>query len=213
MKIRTDDPLYYIHNHGIDINNNEIYLVGEDSYVNGVGVEEAEEPGVEFLMANKFIKNLSILSHNSDDPITIKMKTNGGDWSEGVAIYDAIKSCKNEVTIINYTHARSMSSIIFLAGDKRLMHKHSSFMFHGGTIYTGGTVRQFRTEYKQNEIAHKQMMEIYVNHLKDKPYWKGKTERQIHNWLEKQMKEHEEVYLSAEEAVEYGFADEIIEHY
>ena len=212
-KIQSSDAVHEIHINGVDIANNEIYLVGEESYNSGAGIEEAAEPGVEYLMSNRFIKNLNILSKNTDNIITIHMKTCGGHWGEGMAIYDAIKACKNEVTIINYTHARSMSSLIFLAADKRIMMPHSTYMIHEGTIHAGGTVKQFRTEAEQNEIAMKQMMNIYVEHLLTKSYWKGKSSAQIHNWLTKNMRDKEEFYMSAEEAVEYGFADEIMEGY
>jgi len=209
MKIISNDVIHDIHVNGIDIINNTIYLVGEDTYISGTGVDETEESGVEFLMANRFIKNLNILSSRSDNPITIHMKSCGGHWQEGMAIYDSIKACKNTISVINYTHARSMTSLIYLASDKRIMMPHSTYMIHEGTIVAGGTHRQFKTEAEQNEKSMKQMMIIYVDHLFGRPYWEGKTKKQIHNWLVKQMREKEEVYFSSEEAVEMGFADEI----
>lgn len=212
-KIQSSDVIHDIHSNGIDVSNNEIYLVGEEIYVSGVGVEETSEPGIEYLIASRFIKNLNILSNNSDDSITIHMKTCGGDWTEGMAIYDAIKACKNDITIINYTHARSMSSLIFLAADKRIMMPHSTYMIHEGSIHTGGTIKQFRTEVEQNDKSMDQMMTVYVNHLHGKTHWKGKTKLQIKNWLIKQMKDKEEFYMSAAEAVKYGFADKILQGY
>ena len=212
-KLSDTDNMHYLHEYDIDINNNEIYIMGTRDYITGNGVDETEQPGVEWYMANKFIKNLNTLSKKSDDPITIHMSTCGGHWFPGIQIYQAIKTCKNHITIINHTEARSMSSIIFLAGDELVMHEYSSFMFHSGTISTSGTVKQFRTEYKENEKSMEQMMKIYINRLSDKPYWKGKNKIQIRNWINKQMDRHEEVYLSAQEAVEIGFADRIIDHY
>jgi len=212
-KIQSSDVIHDIHVNGLDIIHNEIYLIGEETYIAGMGVEETEEPGVEFVMVNRFIKNLNILANNSDNPITIHMKSCGGDWMEGMAIYDAIKACKNTISIINYTHARSMTSMIYLAADKRIMMPHSTYMIHEGTIHTGGTIKQFRTEAIQNEKAMEQMMKLYVNHLFGKTYWKSKTKLQIKNWLIKQMKDKEEFYMSAEEAVEYGFADEVMYGY
>ena len=209
----TSENIHDIHTHGIDLNHRELYLIGEESYNSGAGVEETAEPGVEYIMASKFIKNLNILSNISTSDITIHMKTCGGHWQEGIAIYDAIKSCDNNIKIISYTHARSMSSIIFLAADERIMHKHSNYMVHEGTTHTGGTIRQLRTEFEQNEVTMKQMMNIYINHLKNKPYWVNKSEKQIEGWLVKNMRDKEEFYLSAEEAVKFGFADKVIESY
>lgn len=212
-KIQSNDVINDIHVNGVDVTNNEIYLVGEETYIAGIGVEDTSEPGVEFLMINRFIKNLNILCNNSEEDITIHMKTCGGDWMEGMAAFDAIKTCKNNVTIINYTHARSMSSLIFLAADKRIMMPHSTYMIHEGSIHTGGTVKQFRTEYEQNEKANDQMLNVYVDHLSKQKYWKGKTNKQIRKWLVQEMDKKEEVYFSAEEAIEIGFADEILYGY
>ena len=207
--IGASDNIHYVHNHEIDFLNNEIYLVGVPDYQSGVGVEDSGEPGVEHIMASRFIKNLNLLSNQNDEEITIHMKTCGGDWTEGIAIHDAIKACKNPVTIICYTHARSMSSLIFLAADYRKMHKHATYMFHGGTIFTGGTQRQFQTQYEENKKSMEQMLDIYVDHLKERSM-KSKSKKAIREWVQEQMKEKEDVFFSAEEALKLGFTDEII---
>ena len=76
-----------------------------------------------------------------------------------MAIYQAIEACPNYVTILNYTHARSMSSLIFLAADWRAMLPYSTYMFHEGTWGFEGTVRQARTEFVELQKAHEQMNE------------------------------------------------------
>lgn len=212
-KISLTDNLHYLYDNDIDILNNTIYLISVPDYVIGTGIDETEQSGVEFLQANRFLKNLHTLESLSDDPITIHQSTCGGHWYFGMQIYQAIKSSKNHITIINHTEARSMSSLTFLAADTRIMMPYSTFMVHTGTIHTGGTLTQLRTEFAQSEKSMEQMMDIYVNHLKDKPYWKNKSDKFINKWLVEQMKNKEEFYMSAEESVEYGFADSIMELY
>ena len=205
IKYAGDHYLYDVHSYDIDVPANHIYLVGNDEYA---GIEDGE-PGVEFSMANRFIRNLNILMRKSNDPILIHMKTCGGDWSEGMAIYDAIKTCPNHICILSYTHARSMSSIILQAADKRVMMPHSTFMFHDGTMAMAGTVKQYFTEADELKKSCEQMMKIYINSMKAKGKMKNLTTQKIRNWLRSQMDKKEEVYLSAEQAVELGFADEI----
>lgn len=195
-----------IHDNGIDLTSNQIYLFGESTYAD---VHEGAEPGVEYVMANRFIKNLNILMRKSDEPILIHMKTCGGDWKEGMAIYDAIRACPNKVTILNYTHARSMSSLIFQAADKRVMMPHSTFMFHDGTIAMSGTVKQFYTEVEQCKIAEEQMMAIYIDVMRRNGKMKDQKPEKIQKWLREQMDKKEEVYLNASQSIEFGFADEI----
>lgn len=204
-----DDDVVCIHDYNLDYKTNEIYLMGEEKFNdNETG---AQEPGVEYIMANRFIKNLNMLTRRSKDNVLVHMKTNGGDWMEGMAIYDAIKLCPNYVTILNYTHARSMSSLIFLAADERVMMPHSTYMFHEGTIVYDGTSKQGRTEGKEDEKNKKIMINIYVNHLKNSPKGSLRTQskKEIKQWLIDQMNEKEEVYINAKKAVKLGFADRI----
>jgi len=211
--LSLSDNLHYLYDNDIDILNNTIYLISVPDYITGTGVEDTEQSGVEFLQANRFIKNLHTLESLSDDPITIHQSTCGGHWHFGMQIYQAIKSSKNFITIVNHTEARSMSSLTFLAGDERIMMPYSVFMIHTGTIHTGGTLTQLRTEFIQSEKDMDEMMSIYVTHLKDKPYWKNKSKEFINEWLINQMKDKEEFYMSSEDAVKYGFADSIMELY
>jgi ATP-dependent protease ClpP protease subunit len=209
QRYMVDDPIWNIHEHGIDVKANHLYLLGEESYQYGVGDEDTGEPGVEFIMANRFIKNLNILMRRSDKPILIHMKTCGGHWSEGMAIYDAIKACPNRICILNYTHARSMSSLIFQAADKRVMMPHSEFMFHHGSMWYGGTSKQFLTEAEQLKKSCITMTEIYTEKMKEKGCFSKRSKSFIRDWIEEEMKKKEEVFMDAKETVKHGFADEI----
>lgn len=208
LKYKDDAHIYNIHEYGIDYLANEIYLVGSTDYI---GVEEGEA-GVEFAMASTFIKNLNILMRKSEEPILIHMKTCGGYWEEGMAIYDAIKTCPNQVTVLNYTHARSMSSLIFSAADKRVMMPHSTFMFHQGTFTTHGTTKVAITEFKELERTSKVMLDIYVEVLKDSNGTMAKkSKKAIREWLVSEMDKKEDVYLTAKQSVATGFADSIFD--
>jgi ATP-dependent protease ClpP protease subunit len=202
----SDDPAFYIHNHNLDLQRNEIYLFGREEFSYGAG-EMIPEPGVEFTMANQFIKSIRILQLHSPTPILVHMKTCGGMWEEGMAIYDAIASCPNEVIVLNYTHARSMSSLIPLAASKFVMMPHSTYMIHEGTFGFEGTQKQLRTEYIEAEKSMEEMLNIYVVRLKSQGKFKSKSAKWIREMLSGMMNDREEVYLTAKEAVEYGFAD------
>lgn len=203
---REFSTLAYIHEYDLDVEKRDIFLFGREEYKDAY---EGAEPGVEWMMANRLIKNLRILQSLSPDPILIHMKTNGGEWMEGMAIYQAIKACPNYIVILNYTHARSMSSIILQAADYRVMMPYSQFMYHDGTIGLDGTVRQFWTEAEQQKISEKQMFDIYLNKAEGAPHWEGKKRWQIKKLMRARMDKKEEVYLTADETVEQGFADKV----
>lgn len=200
--------IHDMHEYGVDVRHFVIYLQGieTDPY------EDCVEPGVEYRMANRFIKNIHILTGiDSDKPITIFMKTNGGDWAEGMAMYDAIVAVENPVTIVNHTHARSMTSIIFQAANKRIMMAHSTFMFHEGTFGVDGTWKQVKTSVKFAKTTDKQMLDVYIDAIKRTPHssmhsW---SRGRISKWLKTSMDKTEEVYMLPEQAIKAGFADQM----
>jgi len=210
-KIKTDDPIYLLHEHGIDTENNIIFLYGEAIYVEP-GTDDTEEPGVEYVMTNRFLKNLHFLmKQGSDKPILIDMKTNGGDWHEGMAIYDAIKACPNPIVILNRTHARSMSSIILQAATKRVMMPHSYFMFHEGELGISGTEKQVRSYIKFSKADTEVMLDIYTAKMKRKGKYKNQPKKKIRRMLQDFMNKKEDVYISSKEAVEWGLADSVFD--
>lgn len=194
-----------MHEYHLDEQERVIYLVPED-YTRSF---DDIEPGVEYLMATRFIKNLHYLETCSDEAITIHLKTNGGHWMEGLAIYQAIKHSPCWIEMIVHTHARSMSSIILQGADNRVMMPYSHFMYHDGTIGMEGTVKQFWTEATELRKSQDQMMDIYIDRCHGAEGWGNMMRREIRDAMREQMDKKEEVYLDAEQAVWFGFADEI----
>jgi ATP-dependent protease ClpP protease subunit len=208
INYKADDHVEQIHTNNLDTQANHLYLMGEAAYADWQ--VDGMEPGVEYLMANRFIKNVNILMRkNPESPILIHLKSNGGFWEEGMAIYDMIKACPVPVTILNYTHARSMSSIIFQAANKRVMMPHSYFLFHDGTLGVDGTVKQVESAVDFNKLSTDIMLDIYVEAMKRGGKFSKKSKEFIRTWLRTEMDRKEDVYLTAEQAVEYGLADEI----
>jgi ATP-dependent protease ClpP protease subunit len=179
----------------------------------GYDVAGIDEPGIEYMISKRFIKNINLcMRTNPGQPVIIHMKTCGGFWEEGMAIYDAIKSCPSKVTILNYTHARSMSSLIFQAADKRVMMPHSYFMFHDGTYAIEGTVKQVYSSIDFDKKNSKIMLDIYAEKMNEKGEWAGKGITKIKKWLRDQMDRKEDVFLTADQTVELGLADGIFNY-
>jgi ATP-dependent protease ClpP protease subunit len=195
----------------LDARNREIYLTGYDDleYMD----DPTEEPGVEYRMASQLIKNLRFLAIQSEDPILIHMKTCGGYWEEGMAIYDAIKACPCYVTILSYTHARSMSSIILQAADWRVMMPHSYFMYHLGEEMYGGTFKQLLSYAEWAKKTKAVMLGIYADRIMqaNKGTWAAWGKEKIVNHMSEKMDAKEDVYVSAAAATRYGLADAVFD--
>ena len=211
LKIKSEDLIYHLHEYDIDLVSNHVYLMSVDR---GYEVEpDGGESGIDYVISKRFIKNINIcMRTNPDKPIVIHMKTCGGLWEEGMAIYDAIKSCPSQITILNYTHARSMSSIIFQAADKRVMMPNSYFMLHDGTYGVEGTYKQVLSTVDFDKRTEATMLSIYAEKMNEQGTMKGQTLSKIKKWLRYQMDKKEDVFFTAEQAVDLGLADEIFNY-
>jgi ATP-dependent protease ClpP protease subunit len=194
--------LHDIHEYSIDSDSREIYLHGY------IGSEEGE-PGVDYRMAVRFEKNLNFLKKQSKDPITIHMHTIGGMWHDGMGMFDLIESCGCEVTIIGYAEVSSMSSIIMQAAHRRLLMPHTRFMVHYGDMCIESNSVSVKSAVDENERLNRLMLEIYSNRCSVGKGFKDRSKTRIKKFLDTKMRQKKEWYMSAEEAIQYGFADDI----
>ena len=203
IDLSTVDKINLQLQYDINVDENSINLFGDESYD-----MDTNEPGVEYKMANKFIRGFRLLEQlNPKKRILIHMKTCGGHWTEGMAIYDTINNSKNSVTIISYTHARSMSSIILQAADRRVLMPHSYFLYHEGTLALSGNYRTVVSEVLWQSKCAEQMLEIYAGRIAECRETSGRKD--IKEQLQRDMEIKDDVFLTPTNAIAYGFADEI----
>jgi len=207
---KAEDPVYRMQEYHLDIQNNHIYLFGDHNLA-GTDAYGDAEPGVNFTMANRFVLNMHLCMKTSQSPVVIHMKTNGGDWIEGMAMFDMLISYPHDTTILNYSHARSMSSIIFQAVTKRVMMPNSHFMFHEGTYGDEGNMRTVMSGMEFYKDTNRLMLEIYVRRMKQGGKFSKKKSEWIADMLMEQMRRKDDVFLTAKETVDWGLADEIFD--
>lgn len=202
--ISVEQLISEIHNHHINHLNREIYLHGY--------IDADEEPGVDYRMATSFIKNLHILSLQNNQNILIHMHTIGGNWSDGMAIYNAIQFCKSFVTIVGYAQASSMSGIVFQAADRRVLMPDCDIMIHHGSIALDDNTMAVKSAVDQNERFCKRMLEIFAQKAIKGRYFKDRkySLKRTMTFIDQKIKQAGDWYLSPEEAVYYGFADGIL---
>jgi ATP-dependent Clp protease protease subunit len=194
-KMNRDDSDRF-HDYSLYIPTRTIYI-GSESYD-----VEGNESGTDGLMAERAIKNLLILEHINQNPITVYLNNLGGDWQHGMAIHDQIKNAKSHVTIIANGYAMSMGGVILQAGDERVMTKHAKFMMHYGTMGLGSTHSKiFERWAKENERINHEMEAILLERIKQvHPEFTIKKLQKLLDY---------DTILSAAEAVTYGLADKV----
>lgn len=187
----TRDDIDRLHEYGIHVPSRTLYLGSINKDYDG-----GEEAGVDFLLAERMIKNIFVLESISSEPITIIMNNVGGDWFHGMAIYDAIVHCKCHITVIVYGQAMSMATIILQAADDRVMMPNSELMIHDGNEAYEGTPKAFEAWAEQSKKNRMKMYEIYAL----------KSNRPVSFWEKKCSNDY---FITSEESIEIGLADRI----
>ena len=192
------------HSHNLIIDTREIFLHG--SYAPDEG-----DPGVDWRMANTLVKNLRILEKVSANPIYIHQMSIGGDEEAGYMMYDAIKHSKCHITIYTHGVAASMGSIVPQAADDRITMPNCCWLIHRGTtgISPHLTRKQAKSWSTWEDYCDRRMIDIYVARCKKAAYYKGKKESQVRSDIKRKLDAKGDWFLTAEEAVEFGFADTV----
>jgi ATP-dependent protease ClpP protease subunit len=200
------DPIGEVHAYGVDLKNREVFLHGYHG-------QFEEDPGVEYRMATTFIKNIRTLDSLDNQPIVVHMHSAGGNWSDGMAIYDTISLCKSHVAVLAYGQAESMSSIILQAADLRIMMPNAHFMTHYGSSGYDGDYLSVQNASRFEKSMVDTMINIYAEKcIKGKffnEHYKSPTLEKVKGYLKRKLKSGD-WYLGAHEAVYYGFADGVI---
>lgn len=194
-RINRDD-MDRFHDYNLYLPNRTIYLGSE--LFDGDGGES----GVDGLMAQRFIKNIKILSYSNKDPIHIILNNPGGDWYHGMAIYDSIVSSKCYVTVEVIGMAMSMGAVILQAANERVISPNSKFMMHYGSMGLEATHSKIFDKWSdENKKVNAEMEKIFMDKiLKKHPSFKLKKLKEMLNY---------DTILTAQEAVELGLADKI----
>ena len=202
--MKTDNTLADIHNYNIDVVNREIYL---HSYF-----ADDDEPGVDYRSAITFEKNLRYLNLLSLDPILIHMHMPGGDWQDCLGIYDNIKNSKSPICIVAYSKVESSSTVLLQAADLRILSQHTNFLIHYGSISVDNEHKAALSMIQWSEKESEKMIDIFTDRCINSKIYKEK------NWKRMIAKKHivnqlatkRDWILTAEEAVDYGFADGVL---
>jgi len=188
------------HRFNIVLDTREIFIHGD--------FDPDEDGGVDFKMANTFVKNMTLLQRmDSLKPIVVHQNSIGGDWTAGMMMADAIATCTSPVVVITHGAALSMGSIVPLVADLIVTMPSCWWMLHEGqTDVCQNIFRQAKSWIAWEDETNEIMLGIYISAMSGAPVFKGKTDKQIENYIKKQFNEKEDWWISAEDAVKYNLA-------
>jgi ATP-dependent Clp protease protease subunit len=154
-------------------------------------------------IANLIVAQLLHLeSQDPDKDISIYINCPGGSIYSGLAIYDTMQFIKPDIQTICVGIAMSLGSLLLTGGakGKRFALPNSRLLMHQPSAGFEGQASDIEIHAREILKIRQRIDEIYALH----------TERpleQVHEDMERDR------FFKAEEAVEYGLIDRVIEHH
>ena len=144
---------------------------------------------------------LFLESEDANKDILFYINSPGGVVTAGMAIYDTMQFIKPDVSTIVMGQACSMGSLLANAGavGKRMILTNARHMIHQPSGGAGGQATDMEIQVTEILKMKKNLTQIYVDHNS-----KGKIFEELSKDMERDN------FMSAQEAVDYGLADEII---
>ena len=155
---------------------------------------------IEDQIANIIVAQLLYLEHEDPDKdINLYIHSPGGVVTAGLAIYDTMQLIRPDVSTIAIGATYSMGTIILCAGakGKRYALPNSTIHMHQGRAGTQGQITDIKIAAKEFQRLDSLVSDILAKHT-------GQP-------LDKIIKDIDrDLFLSAEQAVEYGIVDQIL---
>lgn len=191
----------YVYERLAELKDRRMYLYGE------IMTYDEEEEGLYYdaSIMSKMIENIiefnrqdKGISPEKRDPIRLYINSPGGDVTEGFALVSAMKLSKTPIYTINVGECCSMAFLICIAGTRRFSLQDSIFMMHEPSGLTVGKFSDMEDKVDFNRKYNNQIIKKHImDHSKMKPA--------KYNAVSKK-----DFYMLSDEALKYGFIDEIV---
>lgn len=151
-------------------------------------------------LVKEFIKEFhNLVSQSAEKPIDIYINSEGGSWTDGMAIFSLIRRSPCIMNGIVLGSAQSMATVVLQACDHRVVDKDATIMLHDGTdgVPDETHARNLEKYAEQSKAVRERMYRIYSEKSnKDTAYWRRNITIDF--------------FLNPEKALELGLVDEII---
>lgn len=135
------------------------------------------------------------------EPIKIYIDSDGGSLTGALLIADSIKLSKTPVYTINMGTAYSGGLLVFICGNRRFAYPSSSFLFHEGSTTVGHIDAG---KFKNYSSYYERLIDRMRNYILEKT----KVDEALYK-----EKSRDDWWFFVDEAIEYGFCDEIAEEF
>lgn len=125
--------------------------------------------------------------------LTVRINSYGGDVAEGLTIYSLLSTFKGHVKTIVDGFACSAASVIFMAGEERIVPENGLLMIHNAWTEAWGDSNKMRKVAEDLEKITRPSLDIYIKKT-------NLSEAEIKEKMDK------EEWITSQEAYEWGFS-------
>jgi ATP-dependent Clp protease protease subunit len=140
-----------------------------------------------------------VLANYEVKPIEMFINSGGGSASAGFAIIGAMELSDTPIVTYGFGMVASMALGIFVAGDIRMAHRFTRFMFHSVAYGNEGHIQDHIDGIKEVKVVQK----MYNSLFKDRTKFPPELITEI-------IERKKDYFFSGKKAVDYGVADDLM---
>jgi len=170
-------------------------LENHTHFINGEIDEDSIGPVIKWLIYEN-------LDTSKEKILTLYINSTGGDLYQAFGLIDVMQSSPHVIRCIGIGAVMSAAFLIFAAGDKgqRYAAKNTSFMCHQFTENSEGKYHDLKASMKENDSCNDRMVVLLKEATGLAP-----------SVIKKKLLPASDVYLTAQEVVDLGVADNVLE--
>ena len=144
------------------------------------------------------------INQANGQPINLTISSGGGSVTEGMGIADLVANYPEETTATGIGLVASIATVVLLAADTVKMTENSFLMIHRPWSYTMGNADELEATAELLDKMEAKLLDIYTASVIKRKGDQKNLKEIITNMMAA------ETWLTAQEALEFGFIDEIV---
>lgn len=144
------------------------------------------------------------INEANGQPINLTISSGGGSVTEGMGIADLVANYPQQTTATGIGLVASIATVVLLSADRVKMTENAFMMIHRPWSYTMGNADELEATAELLDKMEAKLLNVYTSAVLKRRGYQNNLEDNITKMMAA------ETWLTAQEALEFGFIDEIV---